>query len=364
MKRIEKFIILLVFLEILVGCSSLSNIGEGFAFGNYSIPNTNLTVYVDLSNEEWDQYSYIPTNLFEYNGSIYFKERYRLYKVDGMTAELCWKDYGVNNFIKFNDNIYWWISNYIPSSRSKMSSFDEIFLYNINSHDSKSDGTINDKLNKFNRDLEGFDGNSILPSHWYGECFYYAKTDENNDLVSIFEYNTETDNIRTIKNNISSLDEFKIFHTADNIVVCHFPSCQYYKNSKVKLSIEVLSRKDLTVVVPSKNFEYTIGNPNEDIDYYSQYLYKDFLTHFDKNIYIFGVDTIQNIIDVQIYNIETGAVSVEKYEYELKDTSSYGVEVVQFLSYDDKYYYIIDECKLSRIDRTTGLVELVFEVVE
>ena len=232
MKRIEKFIILLVFLEILVGCSSLSNIGGDGHFGNYSIPNTNLTVYVDLSNEEWDQYSYIPTNLFEYNGSIYFKERYRLYKVDGMTAELCWKDQGVRNFINFNDNIYWWRSNYIPSSRSSISSFDEIFLYNINSHDSKSDGTINDKLNKFNRDLEGIYGNSILPSHWYGEFFYYAKTDEDNDLVSIFEYNTETDNIRTIKNNIASLDEFKIFHTTDNIIVCHFPSCQYYKNSK------------------------------------------------------------------------------------------------------------------------------------
>ena len=67
MKRIEKFIILLVFLEILVGCSSLSNIGGDGSFGNYLIPNTNLTVYVDLSNEEWDQYSYIPTNLFEYN---------------------------------------------------------------------------------------------------------------------------------------------------------------------------------------------------------------------------------------------------------------------------------------------------------
>ena len=360
MKKIAIFLILFL-LFLMTSCADFAQIGGSFSH-DYDIAKTKLSIYVDLSDDNWIQNKYNSSNLFKYKGYIYFKDNVRFYKIDGTSSKLLWKASSPATFTIENNEIYCVyekLSNgYSITSRAyKFSPETDRVDYDDDGH------SLITKLNKYNRLLPNISDLDVLvmKDHWYNDCYYYALNYEEDNRIDIWEYNTFSDEYRMIKSCEAIYQNIYLFHTKDNITICSVFDDEI-ENAKMKMKVETISRYDLSTSVQPKEIEYYIGyQPKET---YPAGVIKVFTSFFDEKLYVFSLRAKEDTIDVNIYDIKTGEVSISNYKYELKDELYIDEEQFAFRIFDDKYFYILESFKVSRIDRTTGLVELVYEVVE
>lgn len=352
----KRVIIVIILCAImLTGCVDL-HLKEVNPFLHVDIKNINASVYIDLSEEEWNINQYNGKNLFKKDGIIFFKDYYRIHKINGYQSELYYKLKFPTNLVLLNDNMYLYnidgsygLEKFNESAscfnKESAKDIDELMNYNLTS--------ISEYLVANNR--------GIVSRY---ENKYYYISEEENYIYKIYEYNSDTNEYKFIKNLREDTLMLRMFHDDKYTVILECISNGQDKDvlsydESYTVMISVYNNNDYDEELISKEFT-TFDMKSENIQ----------LNYYNHQIYLFELLSNEKFI-VNTFNIETGKNIVEYYifdwtheEFKLGNNVELYIPNFNINIFDDKYFYIVEHYKVSRIDRTTGLVELVFEVVE
>jgi hypothetical protein len=101
----------------------------------------------------------------------------------------------------------------------------------------------------------------------------------------------------------------------------------------------------------------------------------NFINYFQSKLYVFSI-TKNSKLNAKIIGLENNVISDESYNYYFGDYKENNNEIFDFSSpsyfnsidikiniFDEKYFYIVEPLKVSRINRQSGNIEQVYEVV-
>ena len=348
----KKFLMLLmlVMYTLSIGGCELSFKRDIRSFKYIGIKDTELKVNIDLSKEEWIINQYNGQNLFKKDDEIYFKEYYRLYKINGMNSKLISKMEYPGEAYLFENEIYY-NENYIANEPFSK------YNYRTNKFDIKEDNeviyytrtTANDMTELL---MVGYPDSSRIVSK-YEDRYYYIKSSISNEIKieELYEYDSLTKKHTFIKTIGPNAEIVRVFNDEKHIIILE----------SFLISDDNWFDAAFVSVYSSENYQ-NIFCELEFATYWRTDHGSFRLNYFNNILYLFEYKN-ENVIQVHMLNLDTAQIDVQKYIYEWETYSGLPVPFCANI-FDNKYYYIVQSHKVSRIDRTTGLVELVYEVVE
>ena len=359
--------LLLIMISMLTGCES-DFLGRLFLphIPELELPPLTVRIYQDLSSEEWDINYYNGINLYKIDGNVYFKDEFRVNKIVGSKFEKAntfYNDRLRSIMFHFNNELY--LYHYTLSEFSKIS-MDNNFI------------DVNDNLKQKYYNGERY----TLPSHrieyvnstsreqreifrYQNEGYYYDIIDD--DKVCFAEYSHATNEIRLIKEVMDDTFEVIILRDDKYIMVVEFSS--YLLNNQRKIQnmfLSIYSFDNMSCLIKEKNLGI--------VDYENC----NFINYFQSKLYVFSI-TKNGKLNAKIIGLENNVISDESYNYyfgdykedykEYKNVFDFSSPVyfnsfdIRINIFDEKYFYIVEPFKVSRINRQSGNIEQVYEVV-
>ena len=226
-----------------------------------------------------------------------------------------------------------------------------------------------------NRTKDSFPGISSIIIHKYEDKTYHLSMKEDGQTKILEEKNETTGEVRLIKKISELTNKIIIYRDKKHIVVIeHMCEGEFDNNNCTNVKASIY------------NVDTLESSALEQLLFHADY--DEILIHYEikyhgSEIYVFY--KTDEYFQVKIFNVETNEVKWEKFEFEFcdyeyinhgichSDYSEYddylngiltSIEYTSINIFDDKYYYIVEPHKVSRIDRKSGTIELVYEVVQ
>ena len=357
-----------IFVCLLSGCT-LKNYFSLFPVPLYyqELPKTEFRVYVDLEKENWEITPYNSSNLTKYNGKIYYKDFFRLYEVGSTSGKEIYRVTSGGEMKTVNGKTY---------IECVYDDDDRYFPYStIENGQVVGVENIEEGYYFSNRTKYSFFGISSIIIHKYEDKTYHLSMKEDGQTKILEEKNETTGEVRLIKKISELTNKIIIYRDKKHIVVIeHMCEGEFDNNNCTNVKASIY------------NVDTLESSALEQLLFHADY--DEILIHYEikyhgSEIYVFY--KTDEYFQVKIFNVETNEVKWEKFEFEFCDYeyinhgichSNYSeyddylngiltsIEYTSINIFDDKYYYIVEPHKVSRIDRKSGTIELVYEVVQ